>query len=82
MNFKKASDSLFDRIHHEVLAGELGVSVATIRQARLDVRAKAHRSPPKNWERAVVGLAEDRIHHLHELIGKLSRSQADRSADP
>ena len=71
MDFKTITDALFDRVSHEDLAGELGVSVAAIRQARLGVSAKAHRAPPKDWERAVIDLAEKRIRSYHELIGAL-----------
>jgi hypothetical protein len=71
MNFKSATDALFERVSHEELAGQLGVSVAAIRQARLDAAAKAHRTPPKYWERAAVALAEKRIRDLHELVGAL-----------
>lgn len=80
MDFKSASDALFHRVSHEVLAEQIGVSVATIRQARLDVSAKAHRHPPRDWEKAVIGLAENRIRHYHELIGALAT--ANGPADP
>jgi hypothetical protein len=79
MDFKKASDALFDRVSHEALAEQMGVSVAAIRQARLDVSAKAHRAPPKNWERAVMELAENRIRHYHELIGAMTKDLAGSS---
>lgn len=82
MDFKKASDALFKRIPHEALADELGASIAAIRQARLDVSAKAHRSPPKDWEKAIVGLAENRIQHYHELICELSKARHEPSMDP
>ena len=45
MNFKNATDRLFSRIDHRDLAKALGVSVASIRQARLRPDALAHRSP-------------------------------------
>jgi hypothetical protein len=82
MDFKTATDALFDRVSHEDLALELGVSIAAIRQARLELSAKAHRPPPKNWEDAVVGLAENRIRRYHELIGQLERGSKRLSADP
>jgi hypothetical protein len=73
MDFKRATDALFERVSHEDLADELGVSIAAIRQARLELRANAHRPPPKGWERAVAQLAENRIRRYHELIGELER---------
>jgi hypothetical protein len=68
MDFKKTTDGLFDRVGHEDLAKALGVSVATIRQARLGHQANAHRSPPDNWEAAVIRLAEERVQHFRRLI--------------
>ena len=79
MNFKKATDGLFKRVSHEDLADQLGVSVAAIRQARLDVSAKAHREPPKRWEQAVAELAENRIRQYHELIGELERGGSTKT---
>jgi hypothetical protein len=71
MNFKEATDALFERVTHEALAGELGVSVPSIRQARLDSKAMAYRQPPEGWERAVAALAEARLRHYRELVRKL-----------
>ena len=61
MTFKEATDGIFSRVGHEALAEALGVSVASIRQARLQTDAKAHRAPPEDWERAVIRLAEDQV---------------------
>jgi hypothetical protein len=71
MNFKEATDGLFDRISHEELADALGISVASIRQARLSADAKAHRESPKDWEGAVIRLAEKRVLHYRRLIDDL-----------
>lgn len=71
MNFKKATDGLFDRVSHEDLARALGISVATIRQARLSQQANAYRSPPDDWEEAVIRLAKERISHYQRLIDGL-----------
>lgn len=80
MDFRRASDALFDRVSHEKLAEQLGVSIAAIRQARLDPKAKAHRAPPRDWENAVIELAENRIVRLHELIGQLSKERGPDGA--
>ncbi len=72
MNFKEATDGLFDRISHEELADALGVSVAAIRQARLSPAAKAYRTPPREWQDAVIRLAEKRLTHYKRLIGRIS----------
>jgi hypothetical protein len=71
MDFKKATDALLSRVDHSDLAKELGVSVALIRQARLRPDASAHRSPPADWQMAVLRLAEDRARHFNRLAERL-----------
>jgi hypothetical protein len=71
MNFKNATDRLFSRIDHKDLAKALGISIASIRQARLRPDASAHRSPPPDWENALVRLAEERVRHFRELIEEI-----------
>jgi hypothetical protein len=71
MNFKEATDGLFDRISHEQLAEALGVSVAAIRQARLTPTAKAYRAAPREWQEAVIRLAEGRLKHYKHVIGRI-----------
>ena len=73
MDFKQATDALFDQIDHADLAEALGVSVASIRQARLSPDAKARRTPPKDWQFAVIRLAEQQIMRNRELIEKVRR---------
>jgi len=73
MDFKKATDELFARIAHEDLAKALGVSVASIRQARLAPGALAHREPPTNWERTTAKLAEQRAERLIRLASNLRK---------
>ena len=73
MDFKKATDALFDRIDHADLAKALDVSVPLIRQARLDSAATAHRSPPEGWERAVIRLAKERAERLSSLAERLKK---------
>jgi hypothetical protein len=82
MNFKTATDALFERISHEELAAQIGVSIPAIRQARLEVSAKAHRPAPRGWEKAVVELAENRIRQYHELIGTLEQNDRSGSERP
>lgn len=76
MDFKKATDGLFDRISHEELAQTLGISVASIRQARLPETARAHRNPPVGWRDKVIRLSERQIMHYRKLIDSL-RAEAD-----
>jgi transposase len=46
MDFREATEYLYAGVSPQELAKALGVSVATVRQARLRPDAKAHRSPP------------------------------------
>jgi hypothetical protein len=71
MDFKEATDSLFDRLDHSDLAASLGVSVASIRQARLGRDAKAHREPPARWRDAAITLAERQAQHYQRLVEEL-----------
>lgn len=75
MNFRKAIDELCERIDHDDVAKALGVSVQTVRQARMAPEAAAHRSPPDQWEREVIRLAESRLTHYRQLIDKLSNDE-------
>jgi hypothetical protein len=74
MDFRKATDELFDRIRHADLAKTMNVSVAAVRQARLNRTAKAYREPPKGWEKAIIRLAQERISQNRKLVGGLKRS--------
>jgi hypothetical protein len=75
MDFKEATDDLCDAISHEELASALGVSVATVRQARLRSDAKAHRSPPEDWKGAVARLAKERLDHYRVLVTRLTNEE-------
>jgi hypothetical protein len=71
MDFKTATDVLFSTTTHDDLARAVGVSVASIRQARLDPEAKAHRAPPRGWEDAIAQIARERIKRYQALIVEL-----------
>jgi hypothetical protein len=71
MDFRKATDELFAGISHQDLADALGLSVATVRQARLDEGAKARRTPPEGWETKVAKLARARGTALVRLADRL-----------
>ena len=73
-DFRKATDELFAVISHQELADALRCSVATIRQARLDEGAKAHRKPPEGWEKVVAKMAEGREEELAQLARRLKSS--------
>lgn len=57
------------------LARALGISVASIRQARLNTAAAAHRAPPDGWEKAVADLAKKRAEHYRKLVGKVRENK-------
>jgi hypothetical protein len=82
MDFREATDGLFDRVDHAALAEALGVSIALVRQARLKPSAEAHRSPPPDWQRAVIGLAEQRRRHYDALIDRLKQESHKKQIKP
>jgi hypothetical protein len=71
MDFRQATNELFAKVDHEDLARALGVSVASIRQARLREDANAHRSPPGEWRNAVIRLAEEKADRYRRLVDEL-----------
>jgi hypothetical protein len=79
MDFREATENLCAGVSHEELAKALGVSVATVRQARLRSDAKAHRSPPRNWREAVASLAKARMYQYQSLIERVRKSPTSQS---
>jgi hypothetical protein len=77
MDFRQATDGLCARVDHEDVARALGVSLQTVRQARLQPGANAHRSPPSGWRDAVIRLAEERAGHYRRLVEELRTSDDD-----
>jgi hypothetical protein len=80
MEFREATDALFARVDHEELARLLGVSVASIRQARLRANAKARRAPPEHWREAVIRLAGERASHYARIIEELCAADTGAAA--
>jgi hypothetical protein len=72
MEYKKATDVLFSGTKHKELAQELGVSVASIRQARLGSHAKSSREPPPKWQKGVLNVAESQVRKYMNLIEELA----------
>jgi hypothetical protein len=64
MDFKTATDRVAGCISHTEIAEAAGVSVQTIRQARLDPSAPGHRPPPTNWRSVLAHLARERSKQL------------------
>ena len=71
MTFKDATDALFAPLGHAELAAALGVSVASIRQARLKEGSAAHRSAPKDWEKVIAALARKQAGRYQRLAKSL-----------
>ena len=71
MKFKQATDALLGSVTLEDLAKRMGVSVQTLRQARVAEGSKAHRSPPVGWEDAVRRTATERQQYFKQLAEKL-----------
>jgi transposase len=71
MDFKKATEELMAGMTRGEIANALGVSEATVRQARLDGSANAHRNPPQGWEAKVAKLAKQRSERLARLADRL-----------
>ena len=82
MNFKEATDALFEQATHEDLANILNVSVALIRQARLSSLASAYRSPPRGWELAVLKLSERRASHYEKLADRIRTALESKQRRP
>jgi orotate phosphoribosyltransferase-like protein len=72
MDFKTATEELMAGMTRGQIADALGVSEATVRQARLDDTSKARRSPPVGWEAKVARLARRRAERLISLAERLS----------
>lgn len=72
MDFVAATDALFAKTRAEDLAGELGCSAQTIRQARMTESKGGHRSPPPGWEAATARLARQKAAQLQKLADRLA----------
>ena len=71
MDFKKATEELMAGMTREQIAEALGVSEATVRQARLEMGTKAHRNPPGGWEAKLAREARRRAERLSKLAERL-----------
>lgn len=72
MDFKKATEELMAGMTRGQIADALGVSEATVRQARLEPDAKAHRNPPEGWEPKLAKVAHKRAEQLRRLAERLA----------
>jgi hypothetical protein len=74
VDYREATDRLFERITAEDLAAELGVSQNAIARARLDPATRGYRPPPTGWARGAARLAGERAAELLRLKQELERS--------
>lgn len=72
MDFKTATDRVAGCISHAEIAEAAGVSVQTIRQARLDPSAPGHRPPPAGWRDVLANLARTRGSELLRFADEIS----------
>ena len=71
MDFIQATGLLKRPLRDDEIAEQTGVSVQTIRQARLDPGNPNHRPAPAGWEGAVARLARERSKQLAELAEEI-----------
>ena len=71
MDYKQATDLLFERITAADLAEELRVSQNAVARARLDPTTRDYRPPPHRWESGVAQLAARRAAELLRLTEEL-----------
>jgi hypothetical protein len=71
MGFRAATDILCAPITHEHIARQLGISIQSVRQSRLNANSVGQRKPLDNWEDALITLAKNRIGYLERLITRL-----------
>ena len=67
MDYKEATDQLFERITAADLAKQLGISQNAVARARLDPATRDYRPAPSGWATAVARLAEERADQLLKL---------------
>jgi hypothetical protein len=71
VDYKEATDRLFERITAADLAEELGVSQNAVARARLEPTTRDYRPPAVGWQRAVARLAAKRAAELLTLKEEL-----------
>lgn len=72
MDFKTATDRVAGCISHAEIAEAAGVSVQTIRQARLDPSAPGHRPPPAGWRAFLAYVVRRRASELIKYADELA----------
>jgi hypothetical protein len=71
VDYKEATDRLFERITAADLAEELGVSQNAVARARLDPKTRDYRPAPLGWVAAAAELARQRAGELLQLAREI-----------
>ena len=71
MDFRTATDKLCAPVTHEDVARQLGISVQSVRQARMNGNSNGQRKPPDHWRDALITLTKNRISYFEWLIQQL-----------
>lgn len=71
MDFKTATDRVAGCISHAEIAEAAGVSIQTIRQARMDPISLSYRNPPAGWRAVLARLADERAGELQDFAREL-----------
>lgn len=71
MDFRTAANILGRQITTADMAEAVGMSAHSVRQARLIEGAPGYRTPPKEWEAALVRLARNRVAELEAFVHEL-----------
>lgn len=74
MDFKTATDRVAGCISHAEIAEAAGVSIQTIRQARMDPHSSSYRNPPADWKSVLAELARKRSDELVGFAEELKKS--------
>lgn len=80
VDFREATGCLKDAPRDRNLAEALGVTVQSIRQARLSPDKRGHRPPPNHWRKVIAELARQRAEELRSLADRLEASDANDGA--
>lgn len=81
MDFKIATDILTRRVTADEIAEVAGVSISSIARARLDESSSAYRSPPTNWELALIEITRERCEELISLRQALETQLATQQTN-
>jgi hypothetical protein len=73
MDFKAATDRVAGCITHAEIAEACGVSIQSIRQARMDPSSPSYRNPPAGWEAVLAVLLLQRSAELAAFAAELRK---------